>query len=66
MGARIGFLSILHTRGQNLLDHPHIHCVVPGGGPSPDGSSWISSKKRGLVSVKLLAKFCLEESFLII
>jgi len=56
LGARIGFLAILHTWGQNLLDHPHIHCVVPGGGLSPDGSSWISSKKGFLVSVKILAK----------
>ncbi len=56
LGARIGFLAILHTWGQNLLDHPHIHCVVLGGGLSPDGSSWISSKKGFLVSVKILAK----------
>jgi len=56
IGAKIGFLAILHTWGQNLLDHPHIHCVVPGGGLSPDGSSWISSKKGFLVSVKVLAK----------
>jgi hypothetical protein len=56
IGARIGFLAILHTWGQNLLDHPHIHCVVPGGGLSDDGCSWISSKKGFLVSVKILAK----------
>jgi len=56
IGARIGFLTILHTWGQNLLDHPHIHCVVPGGGLSDDGCSWISSKKGFLVSVKVLAK----------
>jgi len=56
IGARIGFLAILHTWGQNLLDHPHIHCVVPGGGLSDDGCSWISSKKGFLVSVKVLAK----------
>jgi predicted Zn-ribbon and HTH transcriptional regulator len=36
LGAAIGFLSILHTWGQNLLHHPHVHCVVPGGGFSPD------------------------------
>ena len=56
IGARIGFLAILHTWGQNLLDHPHIHCVVPGGGLSDDGRRWISSKKGFLVSVKILAK----------
>jgi len=54
--ARIGFLAILHTWGQNLLDHPHIHCVVPGGGLSPDGSSWIPCKRGFLISVKVLAK----------
>ena len=36
LGAKIGFLSILHTWGQNLLHHPHVHCVVPAGGLSPD------------------------------
>jgi hypothetical protein len=41
MGAQIGFLSILHTWGSNLLLHPHIHCVVPGGGLSPDHQRWI-------------------------
>lgn len=56
LGARIGFMAILHTWGQNLLDHPHIHCVVPGGGLSPDGSSWIPCKRGFLVSVKVLAK----------
>ncbi len=56
LGARIGFLAILHTWGQNLMDHPHIHCVVPGGGLSPDGSSWISSKSGFLISVKILKK----------
>ena len=38
LGAEIGFLAVLHTWGQNLLDHPHLHCVVPGGGLSPDGA----------------------------
>ncbi|MCL6588973.1 MAG: transposase zinc-binding domain-containing protein [Firmicutes bacterium] len=33
LGAQIGFISLLHTWGQNLMDHPHIHCIVPGGGP---------------------------------
>jgi hypothetical protein len=56
LGARIGFLAILHTWGQNLLDHPHIHCVVPGGGLSLDGSRWISCPKGFFVSVKILSK----------
>jgi hypothetical protein len=56
LGARIGFLAILHTWAQNLLDHPHIHCLVPGGGLSPDGTRWISSSKRFFVHVKILGK----------
>ena len=42
LGAEIGFLAVLHTWGQNLHIHPHIHCVVPGGGISQDGSRWIA------------------------
>src|ERR1035437_7844633 len=38
LGAKIGFLAVLHTWSQNLLHHPHVHCVVPAGGLSPDGS----------------------------
>ncbi len=41
LGAGIGFLAILHTWGQNLLHHPHVHCVVPAGGISPDRTRWI-------------------------
>ena len=41
LGADIGFLSVLHTWGQNLLAHPHVHCVIPAGGLSPDRSRWI-------------------------
>jgi hypothetical protein len=37
LGAEIGFISVLHTWGQNLMDHPHLHCIVPGGGLSFDG-----------------------------
>ena len=37
LGAKIGFIAILHTWGQNLSLHPHLHCVIPGGGLSPDG-----------------------------
>jgi len=43
LGGQIGFTSILHTWGQNLMHHPHIHCVVPSGGIAPDGS-WVNSK----------------------
>lgn len=45
LGASIGFLAVLHTWGQNLHLHPHLHCVVPGGGISLDGSRWIGCKK---------------------
>ena len=45
LGAHIGFLAVLHTWGQNLHLHPHLHCVVPGGGISLDGSRWIGSRK---------------------
>ena len=45
LGAQIGLIGILHTWGQNLMDHPHLHCIVPGGGLSPDGKKWISPKK---------------------
>ena len=41
LGARIGFMSVLHTWGSALTHHPHVHMVVPGGGLSPDGSKWI-------------------------
>ena len=44
LGAEIGFIAILHTWGQNLLHHPHLHCVVPGGGLSADGERWVSCR----------------------
>ena len=46
LGAAIGFLAVLHTWGQNLHLHPHLHCVVPGGGISPDGTGWVSCRKK--------------------
>ena len=56
LGARIGFFSLLHTWGQNLLDHPHVHCVVTGGGLSPDGSRWISCRPGFFLSVRVLSR----------
>src|ERR1700689_4523771 len=44
LGAEIGFFAVLHSWGQNLLFHPHLHCVVPGGGLSPDGDRWVSCR----------------------
>jgi len=56
LGAEIGFLCILHTWGQTLQRHPHIHCVVPGGGLSLDHSRWISSHPRFFLPVQVLSK----------
>ncbi len=55
LGARIGFMGVLHTWGQNLMDHPHIHCVVTGGGLSLDGKSWISCRKMFFIPVKVMS-----------
>jgi hypothetical protein len=46
LGASLGFLAVLHTWGQNLHLHPHLHCVVPGGGISPDGSRWMACRTK--------------------
>ena len=56
LGAQIGFLAILHTWGQNLLFHPHLHCVVPGGGLSPDGSRWVGCRRNFFLPVRVLAR----------
>ena len=56
LGAAIGFLSILHTWGQTLQRHPHIHCVVPGGGLSPDHTRWIASPSRFFLPVRVLSR----------
>jgi Putative transposase/Transposase zinc-binding domain len=56
LGAQLGITAILHTWGQNLLFHPHLHCVVTGGGLSPDGSRWIATRPGYLLPVKVLAR----------
>ncbi len=56
LGAEIGFLSVLHTWGQNLLHHPHLHCLVPGGGISPDGSRWVASRSGFFLPVRVLSR----------
>ena len=56
LGARIGFLSILHTWGQNLRLHPHLHCVIPAGGFDPDYSSWVHPKYAFFLPVKVLSR----------
>jgi len=54
LGADIGLLAILHTWGQNLLLHPHIHCLVPAGGLSPDRTRWIGTRHRFLLPIPAL------------
>jgi Putative transposase/Transposase zinc-binding domain len=56
LGAQIGFFAVLHTWGQALLAHPHLHCVVPGGGISPDGKRWISCRPDFFLPVPVLAR----------
>lgn len=56
LGAEIGFFAVLHTWGQNLLHHPHLHCVVPGGGLSPDGSRWIACRRGFFLPVRVLSR----------
>jgi hypothetical protein len=56
LGAEIGAISILHTWGQNLVLHPHIHCVVPGGGIAPDHTRWVSAKNNFLLPIPVLRK----------
>jgi hypothetical protein len=56
LGADIGFLGVLHTWGQNLQHHPHVHYIVPAGGLAPDGSRWIDSSRRFFLPVKALSK----------
>jgi len=57
LGARIGFLAVLHTWGQNLQLHPHLHCVIPGGGLSDDSRRWISCSPGFFLPVKVLSRF---------
>src|SRR5215471_1052290 len=56
LGAEIGFFAILHSWGQNLFFHPHLHCVVPGGGISLDGARWISCRPNFFLPVKVLSR----------
>jgi hypothetical protein len=56
LGAEIGFFAVLHTWGSNLLHHPHLHCVVPGGGLSCDGARWISCKPGFFLPVRVLSR----------
>jgi Putative transposase/Transposase zinc-binding domain len=55
LGARIGFISVLHTWGSALVHHPHVHMIVPGGGFSPDGSKWVACRPRYFLTAKVLS-----------
>jgi hypothetical protein len=56
LGARIGLTAVLHTWGSALTHHPHVHCIVPGGGLSLDGQSWISCRPRFFLPVRVLSR----------
>jgi hypothetical protein len=56
LGARIGFISVLHSWGSALVYHPHVHMIVPGGGFSPDGSKWIACRSRYFLPFKVLSR----------
>lgn len=56
LGADIGFTTLLHTWGQNLMNHPHIHCIIPGGGLNSSESKWVKSKKKFFIPVKVLSR----------
>ncbi|MEX2375530.1 MAG: transposase zinc-binding domain-containing protein [Dehalococcoidia bacterium] len=56
LGARIGFFAVLHTWGQTLVHHPHLHCVVPAGGLAPDGRSWVACSPGFFLPVRVLSR----------
>lgn len=56
LGARIGMTSVLHTWGSAMTHHPHVHMIVPGGGLSLDGKSWVSCKSGFFLPVRVLSR----------
>jgi hypothetical protein len=56
LGAAIGLTAVLHTWGQRLDYHPHVHCIVPGGGIAPNGERWVRCRPKFLLSVKVLSR----------
>lgn len=56
LGAEIGYLAVLHTWGQTLVHHPHLHLVVPGGGLSQDGTRWVAARPRFFLPVRVLSR----------
>jgi hypothetical protein len=57
LGAELGFFAVLHTWGQTLVHHPHLHCVVPGGGLSADGERWVPCRPGFFLPVRVLSRF---------
>ena len=56
LGARIGVTAVLHSWGSAMTHHPHVHCIVPGGGLSADGQSWVSCRPRFFLPVRVLSR----------
>ena len=56
LGAQLGMTLVLHTWGQTLQHHPHVHCVVPGGGPSLDGTRWVACRPGFFLPVRVLSR----------
>jgi len=56
LGAEIGYLAVLHTWGQTLVHHPHLHLVVPAGGLAPDGTRWVAARPRFFLPVRVLSR----------
>jgi hypothetical protein len=56
LGAEIGFLAVLHTWGQALTHHPHLHFLIPGGGIAPEGESWIACRPGFFLPVRVLSR----------
>jgi hypothetical protein len=56
LGAELGVVAVLHTWGQTLTHHPHVHCVVPGGGPSLDGTRWVACRPGFFLPVRVLSR----------
>ena len=57
LGTEIGFFAVLHTWGQTLVHHPHLHCVVPGGGLATDGSGWVACRPGFFLPVRVLSRY---------
>jgi Transposase zinc-binding domain/Putative transposase len=58
VGADMGFLAVLHPWGQTLHHYPHLHCVIPGGGLSPDGTQWRACRPTFFLPVRVLSRVC--------